>query len=485
MMKGKIGVVALGVGGIALAVATGAPAADGPAGPSSVLPPSTPGGLTADEVARRAKDTSPIALAQRQALVAAEARLDEALVAYYPRLTLIGRYTRLSPIEQPPISFGGGGAGGMGGMGGAGGAGNGSSAALVFPVYLNQYLLQAGLTIPLSDYILKTSHSYAAASHSVRAAKLDEGAARLQAAVNGRTLYYNWLRAVAQVTVSQRSLDNARGHLADARNSFEAGTVSKADVLAVESQVANAELVLARAQNVARVTEEQIRVAMHDTGMQPYAVGEDLGAEVTSPLLTANLGALTSDAFSRRLEIRALDANASAAKEQASAAKGSYYPSVSAFADLYAQQPNQRYFPPPAELKATWDVGAQITWSPNDALLGGGARAEAQARAAQIEAQKASIIDNVRLEVIQAYQAVQEAQIAIQTSTRGQIAAEEAYRVRRELFKNGRATSVELTDTEVQLITASLNSINARANLRAALAQLQHATGRDIPEGER
>lgn len=113
-MKGKIGLLALSVGCIAVARAVAAPAADGPAAASSLLPPSTPGGLTADEVARRAKDTSPAALAQKQALVAAEARLSEALVAYYPRLTLIGRYTRLSNIEQPPLSLGGGGVGGAG-----------------------------------------------------------------------------------------------------------------------------------------------------------------------------------------------------------------------------------------------------------------------------------------------------------------------------------------------------------------------------------
>jgi outer membrane protein TolC len=53
--------------------------------------------------------------------------------------------------------------------------------------------------------------------------------------------------------------------------------------------------------------------------------------------------------------------------------------------------------------------------------------------------------------------------------------------VRRELFRNGRATSVELTDSEVELFRASLEAINARANLRSARASLLHAVGRDIP----
>jgi outer membrane protein len=460
MKSGTFSLVVLGLACVATSqIAMAAPQDQSP-GVAAILPPSTPGGLTSDEVARRAQVTSPNALAQRQAIMAAEARLQEAVVGYYPRLTVTGRYTRVS--EQPAITF--------------------NQTTFGFPT--NQYLLQAGVTVPLSDYILRLSHQHAAASHSVRAAKLDEGAAQLQAAVNGRTAYYSWLRALAQVTVSRHALENARGHLKDANNSFEAGTASKADVLAVESQVANAELVLAQAENLARVNEEQIRVAMHDAGRESYVVGEDLGADVTSPLMSASLGALWSEALSRRLEIRSFDENASSAREQAKAAKAGYYPNLSAFGDIVTAKPNPRVFIPSDNFKTTWDFGAQITWTPNDAFVGSGQHAEATARAAQIEAQKAALIDSVKLEVMQAYQAMLEAQVAIQTSTRGLAAAEESYRVRRELFRNGRATSVELTDAEIGLRNASFISITARANLRAALAQLQHGVGRDISDGD-
>jgi outer membrane protein TolC len=82
---------------------------------------------------------------------------------------------------------------------------------------------------------------------------------------------------------------------------------------------------------------------------------------------------------------------------------------------------------------------------------------------------------------MQAYNALREAEVAMQTTQRGLAAAEEGYRVRRELFKNGRATSVELTDSELELFRAGLESINARANMRSARARLIHAVGRDIP----
>jgi outer membrane protein TolC len=120
-------------------------------------------------------------------------------------------------------------------------------------------------------------------------------------------------------------------------------------------------------------------------------------------------------------------------------------------------------------------------WTPNDALSGKGSSDESEARAAQTEMQKEALKNSVRLEVMQAYNAVREFEVAVQTTKRGLDAAEEGYRVRRELFRNGRSTSVELTDAQVQLTRASLESINARANLRSALAVLAHTVGRDVP----
>ena len=104
----------------------------------------------------------------------------------------------------------------------------------------------------------------------------------------------------------------------------------------------------------------------------------------------------------------------------------------------------------------------QLVWTPNDALNAEGASSESEARAAQTEMQKLALKNSVRLEVLQAYQAVREAEIALLTTKRGLDSAEEAYRVRRELFRNGRSTSVELSDSELLLIRASLASVNAR-----------------------
>ncbi len=436
---------------------TGADAISSGSTVEALFPPPIAGGLSADQVARRAAATSYRAAAQGQALAAAEARLDQALVAYFPKLTVTASYTRLSPITPPTFGLTG----------------------YTFPVILDNYLLQASLVVPLTDYVLRLSQSYAAASHSTKASELDQKAARLSSALDGRVAYYTWVRATAQVTVAERNLQVTRAHLVDARNGFQVGTASKADVLSAEAQVASAELVVVQERNAAKAAEDRIRIAMHEGSARPFAMGEALTVDEAGAV-EDDLGALRAEALDHRLDIRALDETAWSLREQSHAAAGALYPRVDGFGDVAYANPNSRIIPQEEKFRATWAVGVRLTWSPNDAFTANGAASEARARASQTEMQKAVLMDSVKTEVMQAWQALSQARFAVQTTSRSLAAAEESYRVRRELFRNGRATSVELQDSEVALFRASLESVNARANLKIAQARLRHAIGRDV-----
>jgi outer membrane protein TolC len=377
---------------------------------------------------------------------------------------------RFSYVSQPVLNFGLP-------------PGQSGEPPITFTFPLDRYHFQATLTVPISDYVLRLSQNYAAASRSQRAAVLEEQAARIKAATDGRLAYYGWLRARGQVTVAERALAQARAHHEDAGHAFEVGTASKADVLRVESQVASAELLVAQARNLADLNEEQIRTAMHDPGNTGYEVGEDLRSDVPPFPGLDNLAALRAEALDKRLEVRALDETAWSLREQAKVARAGYYPRLDVFGDYIFANPNPRIFIPTPVFRSSWDVGVQLVWTPNDAFTASGASADAEGRAAQTEQQKQALRDSIKLEVMQAYNALREAEVAMQTTTRGLAAAEEGYRVRRELFQNGRATSVELTDSEVELFRAGLDAINARVGVRSARASLLHATGRNVPAG--
>jgi outer membrane protein TolC len=254
-------------------------------------------------------------------------------------------------------------------------------------------------------------------------------------------------------------------------------------VVRVQSQLASAELLALRADDFAAVTEDQVRTALHVPLGTPISIGDDVRAELP-PLAPADgFAGLYAEAVLHRPEMLALAETIGALRGQVAVARAAAYPRVNAFADLLTENPNPRIFPPTPVFSTTWDVGVGLIWSPNDLANGLAAGHGAQARVAQAEAQRGAIRDQLRGEVMQAFEGMREAEAALHTTATGLSAAEESYRVRHVLFLNGRATSVELTDAETDLTRSRLDALNARVDLRIARARLEHATGRDAREG--
>ena len=434
--------------------------------------------LTADEVARRAEATSFEIRARAEERQAAEAAVDQALAAYLPRLSGVARYTRLSDVKATSL----------GNLVVAPDARPGSNPdpagllamPLAFPTIANQYLAQATLQIPLSDYLLRIPQAHAAATGSARASLLTERAARLRVATEARVGYYAWIRAGLQMGIAEQAVEQARGHLEDVKHLAAAEAASPADVLRVESQTASAELLLARARNLAAVTETQLRTLMHDDSRQAYQSQEDLSAPVATERPEARAtDLLWSEAASQRIELAALDEGATASREQAKVALSAGLPRLDAVGNAVYANPNPRIFPQSDSYRGTWDATLQLSWAPTDLPAARAARRATLARAAQLDDQRAALLDGIKLEVTQAAQALAEARLAIETARRGQHAAEESCRIRRVLFQNGRATSVELTDAETELTRARMDLLGAQIDVRVAHARLIHALGRD------
>ena len=302
--------------------------------------------------------------------------------------------------------------------------------------------------------------------------------ARATALSNGKIEYYTWLRNRGAVIVAVQALNDQKTHLRDARNQFAVGNASKADVLRAETAAAAAELTVEQAKNLSDLTEKQLRVAMHEPEGRAMLPGEDL--ETPVPPFQGNLQQMTVEALSARPEVKSADANADAAHEQAVAARAGRWPALSAFGDGIFGNPNPRVIPPEQKWFGTWDFGAQVTWSPNDVLVANGSVSDFESRVANIEANKGNTRDGIEVEVQQDWQGVREADFAIDSSTRQLASAQEAYRVQRELFNNGRGTSATLTDAETDLTRARLTLLNARADARIARIRLDHALGRDV-----
>src|SRR5262249_39134539 len=118
-------------------------------------------------------------------------------------------------------------------------------------------------------------------------------------------------------------------------------------------------------------------------------------------------------------------------------------------------------------------------WTPTDIPGAVAAAADAEARASALDAQKKAVRDGIELEVVQAYNAALEADVANGTTTRELESATEGYRVARELYNAGRGTSTLLPAAENVLAQARFDRLNARVDARIARVRLDHATGKD------
>jgi outer membrane protein TolC len=282
--------------------------------------------------------------------------------------------------------------------------------------------------------------------------------------------------------VADAAVAQAHGHLDDARKAFEAGGTSRADVLRVEAQVAATEQLALRAQTLTTALETRLRTVMHLRSSDPSApltIGEPVDVDLASVVASHDIDRLADDAERARPEVRALSASIDALGEQARATRGAAFPQLAVIGEITDANPNLRYVPAPERFATTWSVTAQLAWSPNDAVAAVKAGNAVTARRAALEGQRVALLDGLRTEIATALQAIDDAQGAQRNAARAVAAAEESYRVRRSLFQNGRATSIELTDAETELTRARLELVAARIAARVANVQFARATGQD------
>jgi outer membrane protein len=452
-----------------------------------------PGGLTAEQAAARAGKAAPSVDVKHANVEVAAARVDQATYAAVPQLNLSASYTRLSPLT---IKFGSGALVGAANPGplGVGPCADGTGQCVVdstgapvgaaqfnIPVILNQWQTQASLVVPVSDYVLRIVQGLKAARQSRKSAELLAQAERLKVETDARLAYYQWVRAVASLAVTEDALEGAGARLSDAQASFTAGALAKADLLRIEALVANAQNAVLQAQALVQFSEATLAIMM---GMDKagFRIGEDVLSDVPRKDV-GELDGLIDEATSKRLEFRALTYSGGALASAVKAERSGYYPRFDLFGDGVYANPNQRIFPQQEKWRGTWAVGARISYSINAPLVTRARVKELKAQHRSVDAQLESLRRGLKLEVTSAYLDRERAFGALTAAHKGKEASEAAYRATAALFRVGKATSTELVVAEEDRANARLRDVNARVDLRVAETRLRYATGNMSPAG--
>ncbi|MFO0554377.1 MAG: TolC family protein [Polyangiaceae bacterium] len=454
-----------------------------------------PGGLTFESVAKEAVATSTAVQVKEADIAGAEGQVATTLVQFFPRLTFAAGYTRLSEVDS-------GGIGGGFNVLGAANAGLVSVAPcpndpnvqcvvdsgglpvqaaafnISFDAPLNQISFTANLSVPISDYFLRAVQAYNAAEANEKSLRLSADAQRLASALEAKLALLNWALAKGQVVVADRSVDQAKAQLTDAKAVRAADQASDGDVFRIEALVAQAEGLAAEARAQEFLAGQRVRTIIHAAADRQLSIGVDVFAIPGVPTMP-NVDDLLAEALRNRLELQSMDEAKKALLEAQSATNAGFWPRLDGFADAVLANPNSRIFPQEEKFNFTWDVGLRLTWSVNDTFGTIGAAAQAKARTAALDAQRLALIDAIRLDVMGAHADLAKAQPSIEAAARGLVAAEETLRVTKKLFAFGRANATTLADAENSVTAARLRKLSAQVGLVAALLRLDHATGRD------
>jgi outer membrane protein len=454
------------------------------------------GGLTRQTAVARAIAAGPSLRGREAEREAAEARVDQAVAAFLPRLKLSATYRRVSPLE---VTLGNAAIVGANNAGPlfVGPVPTGAASNLIvdskgqpigaqsFKLHSieNQYELKAELGIPISDLLLRMRRTVGAAKSAAEAARLMQGAEVQNVALDASVAYYNFLRAESSLEVSKRSLDRTRALLNDAKATTRAGVTTHLDVLRVDALVASTEVTVAEAERMRALTKRQLQILLDDDRLDPQ-VGEDLPAELpNSEVLSADEA--TRRAQANRLELKALREAVNASAKRQSSYQIARYPRLDGFGQAVQGRPNNAIFLPQDAWRVTWAVGVTLAYSPNETIGNGAAAAEARADQERLQAELESADRNIRLQTSASLLDITKAKTQIDAATRAQQAARDAYQAAQQLYRVGEATTTDLLDAETRLLGTELQFIHARLDLASAQVRLAHAIGADLRPQER
>lgn len=317
--------------------------------------------------------------------------------------------------------------------------------------------------------LLHIGFDFAAARANAKAS--DAGVAVTRAAVTQavRTAFLQLFEARAMEQIAAASVGELGEQVKVAQARLKAGVITNADLLRVQVAAANAQ----QQQIAARAQADVIKTNLLDAlGLRPDADVEFV--EPTTLLAERPLpdvAAATEQAETRRPEVAQASYGHEAAHRTRTARYLSLLPEVDA-EGAYVRTDGQLFAP-----ANQWFVGLRASW----AIWEWGAsffqaRAAAQqseAAALDLENQKRS----VAVEVHNAVQQTQAAEVSVRVATQAIASAQEAYRVMQALVQAGSATTTDLLDAQAALTTARLNQARAQYQLAIQRVALTRAIG--------
>ncbi|HEX5661600.1 MAG TPA: TolC family protein [Polyangiales bacterium] len=405
--------------------------------------------MTADVAAQRAVEVAPSVERAEALAQASEAALLRVRAALVPRLEGSARYTHIDGFPNARI--------------------NGIS----IEIPRNQYALSGRLSYPVSDLIFATLPQIDGAEASVEAYRAQSDARRARVRLSAREAFFQLARARGVQAVAERALVQARELQASVDAGVRAGVRTPADGSDAAARLASAEQAVIAAAASVDVADASLRTLLQHPDGAAYGIGEL--ASAPQPLPSAD--GLIARARAQRAEVVSLQHAIRAQRKGAKAQRASGYPHLSVYAGGDYAQPNRYQIPPRAVWQASWELGASLTYAPNDTLVSVRKAREDDANIRASEADLEELDRSLLLEVRTARATLGRTEQNLAATHSSQRAAEDAYQRRLAQLRGGEVTLADVLASEGALNEARLHALEATIDDRIARARLAYAVG--------
>ncbi|MFC2729560.1 MAG: TolC family protein [Centipeda sp. (in: firmicutes)] len=283
--------------------------------------------------------------------------------------------------------------------------------------------------------------------------------------------YFNILQARNLVKVREETVATLTTHLADVNAQFRVGMVARADVLASEVELANAQQNLTTAKNTYEVAVATLNNVI--------GVPMDTMLTINDELRYTGYDLSLDDCTDYGLIYRADGAAAVYAVKQAQAgvrtAQAGYHPTVNAAATRSIA--GERPFKDDHKSSNTWAVGVSASWNIFDSGVTAAQVTAAKAKLRKAEESLAETDEKIRLDVRTAYLNLRAAEQNIKTTEKAVKQAEEDYNIARVRYNAGVGTNLEVMRASDNLTTARMNYSTALYSYNTGKASLDNAMG--------
>jgi outer membrane protein TolC len=316
------------------------------------------------------------------------------------------------------------------------------------------------LTVPL--YVGgQNSAGKAAASAHAEAARQDRAAVVNALGFEVSRGFFTILKTRQFIMAADGAVHAYETNVAVAKKRLEAGTLLKADALDIEVRLAQAREDQVRARNANMLAARALRNLLGiETG--EFEVAESAPA----------LNAPDSGDFSGRAELAAAHQRLRSAEEQLRGLKGGYLPRVSAFGSLdydYGWKYNNG--------GGSYTAGALLQWDLWNGNLTRAKVAEAAANLESAREEQRKLLLALDLEAERARLDLGAARERLTVTSQAVAQATESAELTRARFDQGLALSTQLIDSETALVTARVRRADAEADQQIAIAALRKAFG--------